>query len=80
MRYLVKSVNTWVIPSVEEVEKFHEELRQDSNYQLTSFGYKTKQIKAKGEVVEEYQVVTETRVFNEEKNPDTFVEVGYEVG
>ena len=80
MRYLVKSVNTWVIPSVEEVEKFHEELLQDSNYQLTSFGYKTKQIKAKGEVVEEYQVVTETRVFNEEKNPDTFVEVGYEVG
>jgi hypothetical protein len=80
MRYLVKSVNTWVIPSVEEVEKFHEELLQDNNYQLTSFGYKTKQIKAKGEVVEEYQVVTETRVFNEEKNPDTFVEVGYEVG
>ena len=36
------------------------------------------QIKAKGEVVEEYQVVTETRVFNEEKNPDTFVEVKYE--
>ncbi len=80
MRYLVKSVNTWVIPSVEEVEKFHEELLQDNNYQLTSFGYKTKQIKAKGEIVEEYQVVTETRVFNEEKNPDTFVEVGYEVG
>lgn len=80
MRYLVKSVNTWVIPTVEEVEKFHEELLEDNSYQLTTFGYKTKQIKAKGEVVEEYQVVTETRVFNVEKEPDTFVEVKYEVG
>ena len=78
MRYLVKSVNTWVIPTVEEVEKFHEQLLEDNSYQLTTFGYKTTQIKAKGEVVEEYQVVTETRVFNEEKNPDTFVEVKYE--
>ena len=78
MRYLVKSVNTWVIPTVEEVEKFHEQLLEDNSYQLTTLGYKTKQIKAKGEVVEEYQVVTETRVFNEEKNPDTFVEVKYE--
>lgn len=78
-KYLVKSVNTWVIPSVDEVEQFHEELLKDNSYQLTTFGYKTKQIKAKGEVVEEYQVVTETRVFNEEKNPDTFVEVNYEV-
>ena len=80
MRYLVKSVNTWVIPSVEEVEKFHEELLEDNSYQLTTFSYKKKQIKAKGEVVEEYQVVTETRVFNVEKEPDTFVEVKYEVG
>ena len=78
MRYLVKSVNTWVIPSVEEVEQFHEQLLEANSYQLTTFGYKTKQIKSKGEVVEEYQVVTETRVFNEEKNPDTFVEVKYE--
>ena len=31
MRYLVKSVNTWVIPSVEEVEKFHEELLEDNS-------------------------------------------------
>ena len=66
------------MPRVEEVEELDEQLLEDNSYQLTTFGYKTKQIKAKGEVVEEYQVVTETRVFNEEKNPDTFVEVKYE--
>ena len=80
MRYLVKSVNTWVIPSVEEVEQFHEQLLEDNSYQLTTFGYKTKQIKSKGEVVEEYQVVAATLVFNEEKNPESFVDIQYEVG
>ena len=70
MRYLVKSVNTWVIPSVEEVEKFHEQLLEDNSYQLTTFGYKTKQIKVKGEVVEEYQLVTATITIDNEKDPE----------
>ena len=80
MRYLVKSVNTWVIPSVEEVEKFHEELLQDDSYQLTTFGYKTKQIKAKGEVIEEYMVVQATKQFTSEKDPEEVFTENYEMG
>ena len=80
MKYLIKTVHTWVVPSVDDVERLHQELLDDPKFQVTTFSYKTKQIKAKGEVVEEYQVVTATLVFNEEKNPDTFVDVQYEVG
>lgn len=80
IKYLVKSVHTWRVPTVEDVETLHQELLDDGRFQVTTYGYKTKQIKAKGEVIEEYQVVTATLAFNEEKDPDTFVDVKYEVG
>jgi hypothetical protein len=37
---------------------------------LTSFSYKTKYIKAKGEIIEEYQVVTATITIDNEKEPE----------
>ena len=77
-RYVISDTTVYRVPDVAAVEELHQELLDDGSFQLVGFSYKTKQIKAKGEVVEEYQVVTETRVFNEEKNPDTFVEVKYE--
>lgn len=80
MKYLIKSVHTWRVATVDDVENLHQELLDDNRFQVTTFGYKTKQIKAKGEVVEEYQVVTATLSFNEEKDPDSFVNIEYEVG
>ena len=80
MKYLIKSVHTWRVATVDDVENLHQELLEDNRFQVTTFRYKTKQIKVKGEVVEEYQVVTATLAFNEEKDPDTFVNIEYEVG
>ncbi len=78
MKYLLKSVNTYRVGTVDEVEALHEELLNDNTFDLVAFSYKTKQIKAKGEVVEEYQVVSATVTFTEEKTPDRKVEVSYE--
>ena len=80
MKYLIKSVHTWVVPTVEDVERLLQELLDDGKFDLTTFSYKTKYIKEKGQIVEEYQVVTATLVFNEEKNPESFVDIQYEVG
>ena len=30
MKYLIKSVHTWVVPTVEDVERLHQELLDDS--------------------------------------------------
>ena len=79
IKYLVKSVHTWRVPTVEDVETLHQELLDDGRFQVTTYGYKTKQIKAKGEVIEEYQVVTAKRVFNEEKDPEYKVDITFEV-
>ncbi len=78
-KYLINDVTTYRVATVAEVEQLHNELLEDNRFQLTSFSYTTKYIKVKGEVVEEYQLVKAKKVFNEEKEPDTEIEVSYEV-
>lgn len=80
MRYLLKAVDTYRVPTVEDVERLHEELLEDPSFDLTAFSYKTKQIKVKGEVIEEYQVVSATKVFTNEKDPEDVYTVSYERG
>lgn len=79
MEYLVSSVDTYRVATVEDVERLHEELKNDSHFTLASFSYKTKQIKQKGEVVDEYQLVAAKKIFNNEKEPGSVIKIGYEV-
>jgi hypothetical protein len=77
--YLLSCTDVYRVSTVAEVEALHEELSTDVNFTLTAFSYKTKLVKAKGEVVDEYQVVTAKKVFNEEKDPVSSIKVHYEV-
>lgn len=77
MKYLISSVDTYRVETVAEVEQLHSELKEDSNFELVSFSYKTKQIKAKGEVIEEYQLVQAKKVFTDEKYPEAQIELSY---
>jgi hypothetical protein len=79
MKYLVNSVDTYRVNTVEEVEQLHEELKADNHFTLAAFSYKTKQIKSKGEIIDEYQLVTAKKLFNDEKEPGTEIEIKYEV-
>lgn len=79
-RYVLTDTTTYRVPDVAAVEKLHEELLASKDFQLVGFSYKTKAIKEKGEVVEEYQVVAAKKVFNDnEKEPDTMVEIEYKL-
>lgn len=80
MRYLLKAVDTYRVPTIADVEILHEQLLDDPTFDLTAFSYKTKQIKTKGEVIEEYQVVTATKIFTNEKDPEDVYTVTYERG
>lgn len=77
-KYLINDVTTYRVATVADVEELHEELLADSNFDLTAFSYTTKYIKEKGEIVDEYQVVKAKKVFNNEKEPDRFIDVKYE--
>lgn len=80
MKYLIQSVDTYRVPTVADVEALHEELQKNPNFDLVAFSYKTKFIKVKGEVVDEYQVVTAKKSFNEEKDPVSPVDIAYTYG
>lgn len=80
MRYLLKAVDTYRVPNEAAVETLHDELLNDPCFDLVGFSYKVKQIKVKGEVIEEYMVVQATKQFTAEKEPEDVYTVYYERG
>ena len=75
--YLIKVTNTYRVPTVEAALKLREALSHNDYGELISFKYATKYIKEKGEIVEEYQLVTATIAFNNEKEPESTVQAYY---
>lgn len=79
VKYLINDVTTYRVETVKDVEKLHEELLADPSFELTAFSYTTKYVKVKGEIVDEYQIVKAKKVFNNEKEPDSMIDVKYGV-
>ncbi len=78
-KYMISDTTVYRVGTVDEVELLHEELANDPTFDLVSFSYKTKQLKQKGEIVEEWQLVTAKKVFTDEKMPNAQVDVNYKV-
>lgn len=74
---LISCVNTYRFNELEDVENFHEELKNNENFELTNFSYTVKAIKQKGEIIEEYYVVKAKLVFTDEKYPEVYYGVEY---
>ena len=79
MKYLVSTQEVYRVGTVEEVERLHEELKNDPKFSLGAFSYKYKCQKQKGEIIDEWHQVILVKRFNEEKEPSEFVTVTYEV-
>lgn len=77
MNYLTQVVEVIRVPNVSEVEKLHASLKNDNRFVLKKFEYQHKEIKEKKEVVEEYELVKATLIFNDEKAPTNYVGVDY---
>ena len=68
-KFMISDTTVYRVGTVAEVEQLHEDLKDDPSFTLASFSYKTKYIKAKGEILEEYQLVTAKKLFTDEKEP-----------
>ena len=79
MTTLIKVTEVYRIDSEEEAEAFRQKLKENQTFMLNSFSYKQKEIKSKGEIVDEYLEVKVQKVFNDPKSPDSEVEVEYVV-
>ncbi len=78
-KYLINNVLTFRVPTVEDALALRDELQQTDYAELVNFSYTTKYIKAKGEIIEEYQVVKAKLEFNAEKDPENHIKVNYEM-
>ena len=79
MKYLVSVVETIRVANVNEVEKLHTALKEDKRFELKKFEYSHKEVKSKGEVIDEYELVKATLVFNNEREPSCLVKIDYNV-
>ena len=77
MNYLTSVVETIRVPNVEEVEKLHAEMKK--KFDLKKFEYTHKEVKSKGEVIDEYELVKATIIFNNEKEPECYVDVDFKI-
>lgn len=79
MKYLISQTDTYRVDTVAEVEQLHQELKNSNDFVLSAFSYKTKVKKAQGDIVDEWQLVTAKKEFNDEKDPTNEVDIIYEV-
>ena len=79
MRYLTSVVETYRLPNDEAVKVFLEELKKDPAFTITKYSSTKKERKEKGDVVDEWVRFTVTKVFNEEKEPESIINISYEV-
>lgn len=79
MKYLCQVVETIRVSNVNEVEKLHTELKEDRRFELKKFEYAHKEVKSKGEVIDEYELVKATLVFNSEREPNASVEISFDI-
>lgn len=78
MNYLLKVTNTYRVPNETAALALREELDHDTCGELTAFSYTQKQVKAKGEIVDEYLLCKATIEFNKEKDPTVNITATYE--
>ena len=78
MMYTLITTNGYRVPTVEDALRLRKWLDKICIGELSSFKYATKYIKAKGEIIEEYQLVTATITIDNEKDPEGVMPINME--
>ena len=77
MKYLTKVVETYRLENEKEVEEFLKELKSDNRFEVAKYSSIKKEKKAKGEVIDEWIRFEVTKLFNNEAEPDTQINIDY---
>jgi len=80
MKYLITTTEVYRFSSEDEATEFIEAAKKESGYVLTKHTVEYKERKQKGEIIDFWWKVTLVKSFNNEKEPQTDVDVEYKVG
>lgn len=78
-RYLVQTTEVYRVSNENEAEAFIAELKNDGRFELAKYSAEKKAAKEKGEIVDEWVRLTAVKKFNNEKEPDSEIEVEYDI-
>ena len=79
MIYLIQTVETYRADSETEAQNLINEAKQSDEYTLKKYTSENKEVKAKGDIIDEYVKVSLTKVFTDIKEPAVAASVTYEV-
>lgn len=77
MRYLTRVVETYRLTNEKAVEDFLKELKEDPSFEVAKYSSTKKCKKKQGEIVDEWIKFEVTKIFNEESEPDSEIEIEY---
>lgn len=77
MKYLVQTTEVYRVDSEAEAVELIESAKKDRMFTLTKYTTEYKEVKSKGEVVDDYYKVTLTKMINDIKEPASYVNVYY---
>lgn len=78
-KYLVSTIETYRVDTEAEAAKAIEEAKNNGSYVLGKYTSEHKERKSKGEVIDEYWKLSLTKLFNDIKEPESIVNIDYEV-
>lgn len=79
MKYLIQSTEIYRASNEAEAQELINEAKQAGEYELAKYSSEKKEVKSKGEVIDEYMKVSLTKTFNNIKEPITMATITYEV-
>lgn len=80
MKYLLETTEKYRVDNENEAKELIELAKKQNNYLLKKYTSQYKERKAKGEVVDAWYNVVLIKCFNNEKEPDSQVEISYDDG
>jgi hypothetical protein len=80
MKYLIETTENYRVESEAEAKELIEQAKQGNKYLLKKYSSQYKERKQKGEVIDAWYKVTLVKVFNDEKEPNSQVEIVYDEG
>ena len=79
MRYLIQTQEVYRADTDVEAQGLITEAKQAGEYELAKYSSEKKEVKAKGEIIDEFYKVTLTKLFTDIKDPSERVTITYEV-
>ena len=79
MRYLIQTQEVYRADTDVEAQGLIIEAKQAGEYALAKYSSEKKEVKAKGEIIDEFYKVTLTKLFTDIKEPGERVTITYEV-